>query len=101
MRIWKLKIYLGDLWIKDERIYDPEVFKNTTKAITERLKKSYAEIEKKLGFILKDELEDLVIEMEDTDDVEEFNDVWDRLYDWADTNSVWIDTFSNRPEAKG
>ena len=26
-------------------------------------------------------------------DVDEFDWVWDRFYDWADANRVWVDTF--------
>ena len=42
------------------------------------------------------ELEDLIDEMEALDSestLDDFDDVWDRIYDWADSNHVWIATF--------
>ena len=31
-------------------------------------------------------------ELADTRDEDEFDTVWDGLYDWCDSNSVWIET---------
>lgn len=43
---------------------------------------------------------ELLDELLDTADVEEFDEVWSYIYDWADENRVWIETRSKlRPEA--
>jgi hypothetical protein len=38
------------------------------------------------------EINDILDELEETEDVEEFNSVWDEVYDWADYRKVWIKT---------
>ncbi len=36
--------------------------------------------------------EDLLEDLLDTYDPADFDEVWSRVYDWADENSVWIET---------
>lgn len=41
-----------------------------------------------------DELADCMDRLEQSQDEEEFDQYWDELYDYADLDSVWIDTFN-------
>lgn len=45
------------------------------------------------------DLDDLLADLTDaaaTDDPEAFDEVWSAIYDWADDNGVWINTFGRR-----
>ena len=33
---------------------------------------------------------------EDSDDVEDFDRIWNDVYDWADRNRIWIETFKEK-----
>lgn len=38
-------------------------------------------------------LDGILEELADCDNLGDFDLSWDRMYDWADANHVWIDTF--------
>lgn len=48
----------------------------------------------------KDELLGLVDELQEAVDSEDFDQVWDEIYDWADVNLVWIDTVRTNRKTK-
>jgi len=35
----------------------------------------------------------LVFQLSETEDFDEFNEVWDDIYDWADVNRLWLQVF--------
>lgn len=35
----------------------------------------------------------LIFELEETEDLDDFNEVWNDIYDWADANRLWIQVF--------
>jgi hypothetical protein len=43
-----------------------------------------------------DDLEDVLLELEDAQDVDEFDAAWADLYDLADEHRAWIDTRGRR-----
>ena len=42
--------------------------------------------------IWDDEIDGLLEELADQTAADDFDDVWDAVYDWCDTNRVWIET---------
>lgn len=38
------------------------------------------------------QLADIVYELSQAEDAEEFDFLWDEFYDWADVNGVWVTT---------
>lgn len=41
----------------------------------------------------------VVDELADTTDTDDFDNVWDAFYDWADAHRVWVETFRSRANA--
>jgi hypothetical protein len=37
---------------------------------------------------------DELVDAASAEDIDWFNEVWDRLYDWADSNRVWVRTWT-------
>ena len=91
MANWKFKIDVSEVWKKYE---DDEDFDSFKEELLPILKSKQDEIAKKLDD--EDEVmdyEDLVNEIDMTEDEDEFDYAWQGLYDWADANKVWISTF--------
>lgn len=90
MSNWKYKIDVVDLWEKYPEEISFEEFK-------EELMPILSEAATDLSYIFQDEetmkLEDIIREIEDSEDEDEFDYAWQNLYDWADENRVWIATF--------
>ena len=89
MRQWKHTVYVGapfhsDLPFKQRRDMIVTILKGLP---------MYDDIDGDLYWI--------VDELSDTDHEDEFDTVWDGLYDWADDNDVWIDTFTIPPFGLG
>lgn len=80
--VWAKEVYLGDVW-RDEALS----YEQRRDVIVERLHTS--------GWPAEDYLvEQLVLDISQTVDVEEFDDCWAELLDRADLARVWIDTMS-------
>lgn len=81
---WKHTLDIKAVW-QDEGLPLPE----KGKAIAERIKAApfYADGGPDLEFLVE-ELEDAAAD----DDVDWFDDAWDRFYDWADAERVWVKT---------
>lgn len=82
-----LRIDVSEFW-KDENL----ALSERAKKISERFQLHKHQLAKRnidLGDI-KDELEELGDEF--GGDVETFDYIWSKVYDWADENGVWIET---------
>jgi hypothetical protein len=79
--IWDRRIHLADVWRDEERS-----FQERRDEVVRRLRAS--------GWVEKnEEVAELVEELAEVDTLAYFDDVWDGLYDLADTDRVWISTF--------
>jgi hypothetical protein len=82
---WTYTIMLGDVW-RDENL----TFEKRRDVITDRLRSStwvtHAGPDSDLAVLVED--------LAETPDVEEFDALWNELYDYADTDRAWIDTVS-------
>jgi hypothetical protein len=81
--VWNSKIHLGDIFRNEDM-----TFKERRDAITARLRastwlKSHGEY---------DTIRYLVDELADAENTDEFDEVWDVIYDEADADRVWIET---------
>lgn len=91
MANWKIKIDIADIWQKYEDDEDFDAFKEELVPI---LQSYQEEVSDKLDEDEAMDYEDLVSEIaNDTEDVEDFDNIWQRMYDWADYNKVWLGTF--------
>jgi hypothetical protein len=90
MANWIMKIDVSEIWQEYEDNNDFESFKSELIPI---LKSIQDEVSKKLDSLEAMDYEDMVQEIELTDDEDEFDYAWQDLYDWADNNKVWIATF--------
>mgnify|MGYP001588450541 CR=1 FL=1 len=91
---WKMKIDVSDLWSKysDEELEDIEKFEEVRNGIVEILRGKNKDIEKIWEEEVAYEFESIVDDLENSDNLNEFNDYWNTLYDWADSYRVWINT---------
>ena len=82
MNRWAHKLQLGDVFRNEGMAFEQQ-----RDAIVGRIKRArfYSEDDH--------ELAEIVAELTDVENVDEFDWVWDRFYDWADANRVWVDTF--------
>ena len=91
MANWTIKIDVSDLW---EKYQDDEDFEAFKEALLPRLREKLSEVEEELGSGVAMEFDDMIDQIEyNADDVEEFDYIWQDLYDWADANLVWLGTF--------
>jgi Zn-dependent M32 family carboxypeptidase len=91
MAKWIMKIDVSDIWQKYEDDNDFEAFKSELLPV---LQSKTEKISNVLGEDEAREYEDMVQEIEfSADDEDEFDYIWQDLYDWADANKVWISTF--------
>ncbi len=82
MPTWTLTINVADVFHNDDL-----TFEQIRDTVVQRIRAS--------GWIGEDDhtLGDLVDELGDAADTDEFDAVWDVLYDHADADRVWIATF--------
>jgi hypothetical protein len=91
MANWVVKLDVVDIW---EKYQDDEDFEEFKEALVPALKDKQDEVQEKLGDEAAMEFEDLISQIEyNADDVEEFDYIWQDLYDWGDENMVWLGTF--------
>lgn len=78
---WTHRLHLGDVFHNDDMTFEAR-----RGAIVRRIKAA--------RFYSDDNwtLWSVVDELADTTDPEDFDNVWDAFYDWADSNRVWVDT---------
>lgn len=83
MAVWDYKLDLSDVFEDFETVG----FEDSRDEVVRRIKTS--------EFYDADdgELVYLVGQLEDADDPDEFNYDWASMYDWADANRVWLNTF--------
>lgn len=81
MTNWVCKIDVSDVFCNEDMTYEER-----RDAIVQRFQ-NHPQLK------LDEELMDLVGELAHQEDPDEFNFVWDEIYDWADTNLTWIGTF--------
>jgi len=89
MANWKIKIDVSDIWDR----YDEDNFEEIQSEICDRLSADIDEVNDKLGEYEAMKFEDLIQNLRDVEDIEEFDYVWQDFYDWADANLVWLGTF--------
>ena len=91
MANWKIKIKVSNIWQEFE---DSEDFESFKAKLVPALKSYQSKIEKNLGTDEAMYYDNLVQEIEyAADDVDEFDEIFADMYDWADGNKVWIETF--------
>lgn len=90
MANWIIKLDLSDIWNKYQDDEDYDEFKE---ALIPALEEKVEEVVDKLGDDVGMEFEDMIEEIKNADDEEEFDYIWQDLYDWADENMVWLGTF--------
>lgn len=78
---WDRKIYVGDIFHNDDIPFELK-----RDSIVKRLR-SMVRPRKDEDFVC------LIEDLEVTEDEDEFDDVWNDIYDWADENRVWIETW--------
>jgi hypothetical protein len=81
--IWNHKLQLGDVFHNEALTIEQK-----RNEIVHRIKVSNFYDEENDG-----ELWEIVDELSGVQDVDEFDAVWDRFYDWADYARVWVETF--------
>lgn len=85
---WSHNVKIGTIWqaLENEDITVNE----SAKLIASKLRTLVPRVDND-GYVaieLEELCDDLVA---DAHDAESFDDVWERVYDWADRNRVWID----------
>lgn len=80
--VWDRRINLADIFRNEDM-----TFEQRRDAIVKRIRNS--------GWITEDSytLADLVEELGDAESADEFDAVWDEIYNQADADRVWIATF--------
>lgn len=85
---WVLTVDVTDVFHDEEKPYEER-----RDAIVGRLRESaWLDLRDPEGFE-RENLENLFDELSETADVDEFDSVWDAIYDEADYDRVWIATF--------
>lgn len=96
-RKWILTIDVSKEFHKytnEEVEHSEKKFKATRNAVIKKLEKYDEIVKRKLGEDRWGEFLNIVDELKYADDLKEFNDYWNDLYDWADVFSVWIGTYN-------
>lgn len=73
-----------------EQIDLHEIFHNDDMSVRQKASMIGSKFRNSIG--CDNDLLDLLIDLEDTDTPDSFDDVWSEIYDWADENRVWIRT---------
>ncbi len=108
-REWITKVLVGDLWNQGEALNEAsstEEVQAFGQKIVERIESAKPEITEAFKRSFGDEdaeheiykLDDILENLKMPADLEDFNYLWDELYDWGDSNDVWISTVES-PEA--
>ena len=98
MANWRLTINVSNIWKRYEEPFeenpeDEELFEDFKSEMVPHLQSYISKVQFNVNDI--DEAgrySDLLMEMEDALDLEEFNEIWNELYNWADYNRIWIQT---------
>jgi putative heme iron utilization protein len=88
MAKWKYKVEIGKEW-NDESL-------SIAKKIDVIIERVQNAVPAALVEDIEDEIQELRnLQVEFGDDIEgeDFDDIWSSIYDWADANRVWINTF--------
>jgi len=80
---WKYQVHVGDLFAAFEE--GKASFEETRNGVVERLRDT--------GIEDDSSFDDVVDGITFADDVDEFDRALDDLYDWADDNALWFQTF--------
>lgn len=80
---WEYRIRLGDVWKNDELTFEQQ-----RNAIVKRFKGSRWYRTTGDG----SDLHDLVEELADAEDVDDYDEAWKYIYDLADQDRAWIET---------
>ena len=91
MANWKLTIDVKSEWenltaLSDDDKYDEDKFCPMRDALVAKLRSNTRAVWSGTFVALVDELAEVM-------DIDEFDNIWGRLYDWADQKRVWIKTF--------
>ena len=94
MAKWAHRMRLGDIW--NESADDGSDWEMTRDATLVRMRgdgwcQQYLSMEH--GPLDETHLGWLLSELEAADSLDEFNEVWDQIYDWADINRLWLQVF--------
>ena len=86
MTQWREKVLLGDVFDDDDM-----PFPERRDTIVARLRASrwFGEYDE------WSELHEIIDNLADAENVDQFDDWWDRLYDEADTDRVWVDIWTS------
>ncbi len=85
--VWKWKIPIKDIL---SSYPTAEVAIDAGTQIAKRLRRGLAGLLDTDGAVYDGDFDDIVYEFEHTEGVEHLNDSLDQLYDWADTNRLWL-----------
>ena len=90
---WKVKIDVSKLWPEDEEaMEDQSQFDKFTFELAQSLEDQGASVENALGEDARYLYDGFIELIRGAEDSEEFDQVWEDLYDWADMSRVWINT---------
>ena len=97
-RRWKVKFKIGDVWAEVEKLdtTDPDEFDQFKSWIMPKLRR----FNDKMNTFLEDEdelksLNSVILDLDDSSDMDEWNLYWDEFYDWSDDNDVWVEIKEN------
>lgn len=82
---WDHRLQLGDVFHNEDM-----PFEQRRDEIVRRIKAArfYRTDDRSLS------LDDIVDELADAEDYDEFDDAWDSFYDYADVHRIWVETIS-------
>lgn len=92
---WKYRLDVSDLWHKydEDKIdtlseTDPAAWSRFVHEISDRVSSLSADLPPEQSKVLQG----LAEELDAAPNIENFNDIWHALYDFADANRIWVDT---------
>jgi len=91
MAEWKMTVDVSLIWdvYRDQDVYDEAVFSSYRDAVVSKMRNTH-------WYAQSADLQDLLEELEESDDIDSFNMVWSSIYDLADYDRVWINTIGGR-----
>ena len=98
---WKIAFKIGDVWEEAQELDTDEEdgFDQFKSLIMPKIRKFYTKME---TFLDDDEeimrLDDIIMDLDNADDEQEWDYSWEDFYDWADDNDVWIETHDSPDE---
>jgi hypothetical protein len=99
MSNWKVRIDVSDYFYPDDPMHsirikdDHSYFKEIRNKIVHKLDEHENEIKNTVKFHEYDTYKDLKHYLEKSNNLNKFNEYWSYLYDWADDNLIWINTY--------